>query len=233
MDFMEIANSWQVWLCAFLCVSVILVQAIWFAKLCFKNATSVGLNKDECMKSFRCGMTTAIGPSISNFIGAISMIAVMGGPLAWMRLSMIGAASTELTAASIAATAYGTTLGGEGYDIYAMANSWLMLAVNGCGWLLVVVLLTPHMEKVRQKIGGGDEVWLGLITAAASIGLFAYMATPYYVNIIQVPAEAWAAITGTIVMILCIKGSAKIAWLKEYALGIAILAGIFVGAMVQ
>lgn len=165
MDYLQIANSWPVWLCAGACVAFIVVQAVAFAKLCYKNAPLVGLSKADCSKSFKCGMVTAIGPSLSCFIGAISMITVVGGPLAWMRLSMIGAAPTELTAATTGAAAYGVELGGAGYDIYAMANSWLTMALNGCGWLLVVVLLTPRMESLRQKVGGGDEVWLALSPA--------------------------------------------------------------------
>ncbi len=130
-----------------------------------------------------------------------------------MRLSMIGAAATELTAAATGAAAYGVELGGEGYDIYAMANSLLTMAVNGCGWLAVVALLTPRMESIRQKIGGGDSVLLGIITASASIGLFAYMASQYYIQITQIPANAWACIAGTVIMFACVKFSSKAAWL--------------------
>lgn len=207
MDYLQIANSWPVWLCAGACVAIIVVQAVAFAKLCYKNAPLVGLSKADC----------------SN----------VGGPLAWMRLSMIGAAPTELTAATTGAAAYGVELGGAGYDIYAMANSWLTMALNGCGWLLVVVLLTPRMESLRQKVGGGDEVWLGLITCSASIGLFGYMASQYYNKIVVDPAQAWSCIAGTVVMVACVKFSKKMPWLKEYGLGIAIVIGIVVGALVR
>lgn len=211
MDYLQIANSWPVWLCAGACVAIIVVQAVAFAKLCYKNAPLVGLSKADCSKSFKCGMVTAIGPSLSCFIGAISMITVVGGPLAWMRLSMIGAAPTELTAATTGAAAYGVELGGAGYDIYAMANSWLTMALNG----------------------GGDEVWLGLITCSASIGLFGYMASQYYNKIVVDPAQAWSCIAGTVVMVACVKFSKKMPWLKEYGLGIAIVIGIVVGALVR
>ena len=129
--------------------------------------------------------------------------------------------------------AYPEELGGAGYDIYAMANSWLTMALNGCGWLLVVVLLTPRMESLRQKVGGGDEVWLGLITCSASIGLFGYMASQYYNKIVVDPAQAWSCIAGTVVMVACVKFSKKMPWLKEYGLGIAIVIGIVVGALVR
>ena len=228
MDYLQIANSWPVWLCAGACVAIIVVQAVAFAKLCYKNAPLVGLSKADCTKSFKCGMVTAVGPSLSCFIGAISMITVVGGPLAWMRLSMIGAAATELTAASTGAAAYGVEMGAAGYDITVMANSWLTMALNGCGWLLVVVLLTPRMEGLRQKVGGGDD-----ITLSASIGLFGYMASQYYNKIVVDPAQAWSCIAGSIVMVACVKLSKKMPWLKEYGLGIAIVLGIVVGALVK
>ena len=107
------------------------------------------------------------------------------------------------------------------------------LATVGCGWLLVVVLLTPRMESLRQKVGGGDEVWLGLITCSASIGLFGYMASQYYNKIVVDPAQAWSCIAGSIVMVACVKLSKKMPWLKEYGLGIAIVLGIVVGALVK
>ncbi|MBP5212220.1 MAG: DUF5058 family protein [Pyramidobacter sp.] len=232
-DYLVIANSWQVWLCAFICIGTIAVQAIGFARLCYKNARLVGLTKEQCNKSFQCGMVTAIGPSLSCFIGATSMITVVGGPLAWMRLAMIGAAPTELTAAATGAAAYGLEMSSEGYNIEVMANSWMTMALNGCGWLVVVLLLTPSMDKMRTKMGGGDTKWLALITASASIGLFAYMATPYYVLLKKVPPTAWASITGTIAMVICAKLSKKMTWLKEYGLGIAIVAGIIVGAILD
>ena len=232
-DYLVIANSWPVWLCAFACIGVIVIQAVVFARLCWKNAPLVGLSPDQCRKSFTTGMVTAVGPSLSCFIGAITMITVVGGPLAWMRLSMIGAAPTELTAAALGAQAYGVEMGGAGYDINVMATTWMTMALNGCGWLAVVVLLTPSMNKVRSIVGGGDEVWLGLITCAASIALFCYMATQYYIQIEKIPANAWACITGTVSMVICSKLAPKAPWLREYGLGIAILAGVIVGACAQ
>lgn len=160
MDYLQIANSWPVWLCAGACVAIIVVQAVAFAKLCYKNAPLVGLSKADCSKSFKCGMVTAIGPSLSCFIGAISMITVVGGPLAWMRLSMIGAAPTELTAATTGAAAYGVELGGAGYDIYAMANSWLTMALNGsAGCWSLCCSLPAWKASVKRSAAAMKSGW--------------------------------------------------------------------------
>lgn len=65
------------WLRAGACVAIIVVQSVAFAKLCYKNAPLVGLSKAECAKSFKCGMVIAVGPSLSCFIGAISVVMVL------------------------------------------------------------------------------------------------------------------------------------------------------------
>lgn len=232
-DYLAIANSWPVWLCAFAAVAVVVVQSVIFARLCFKNAGLAGLTRGDCTKSFRSGMITAVGPSLSCFIGAISMIVVVGGPLSWMRLSMIGAASTELFAASNGAAAYGVEMGGAGFDINVMATTWLVMALNGCGWMVATVLLNPRMESIRQKVGGGDETWLSLITWAATIGVTCYMASPYYLSLFDAPPMAWAGIAGTVIMIICEKLSKQFKWLGDFGMGFAIIGGIIVGYILQ
>ena len=39
--YLQIANSWPVWLCAGACVIIIVIQSVAFAKLCYKNAPLV------------------------------------------------------------------------------------------------------------------------------------------------------------------------------------------------
>ena len=51
MDYLQMANSWPVWLCAGACVAIIVVQAVAFAKLCYKNAPLVGLSKADCSRA--------------------------------------------------------------------------------------------------------------------------------------------------------------------------------------
>lgn len=83
-------------------------------------------------------MISAIGPAIASVLVVLSMLAVIGSPVSWIRLSMIGSAATELSAASIGAEACGVTLGGAGYGLSEMSTAWFTMAINGCGWLLVV-----------------------------------------------------------------------------------------------
>lgn len=231
MDFLAIANSWPVWICAFLLVATVIVQTVVYSRLCYKNANEVGLSRLDCNKSFRSGMISAIGPSLSCFISAISLCAVVGGPMAWMRLSVIGAAQTELTCASLGAAAYGVDLGGAGYTMEVMANSWATMAINGWGYLIILLIVTPRMTKIRQKITGRNPAMMGLITAGASVGLFGFMAAQHYIKLPTVPPLAISAIAATVSMFLFKAGGKKVNWLNDYAFGFAIIVGIIAGAV--
>lgn len=101
VDVSSVSNSLGVWICALIAVSVILIQSVLYVRLAFKNAEKVGLTKQQCVKGLRSGIISSIGPAISVFVVVFGMAAVIGGPLTWMRLSMIGSSPTELSAAQV------------------------------------------------------------------------------------------------------------------------------------
>lgn len=225
-DIVKIANAGWVWLTAAPIVILVVVQSILYAKLAYSTADKLGMPKETCNKALKVGMVTAIGPVIAIFIIMVGLMAVIGGPMAWMRLSIIGAAPTELTAARVGAEALGVTFGGEDYDLLALSSSWWTMAINGCGWLLIVGLFASKLEGLREKVSGNDTVWLGVLTGAATIGAFGYLNSG---DIVKGGGNLIAVITGALVMIglsFAIDKYPKLRPAKEYSLGIAMIIGV-------
>lgn len=225
-DYLKIANSWPIWVICGLGVVTVAALCVIYMRLVKKNSQFVGISKQEYHHALKTGMVTAIGPSIANVIVVAGMIAVVGAPISWMRLSIIGAASTELTGARVGAEAAGAVLGEAGFTMEALATSWFTMAVNGCGWLLVTVLFTHKMEGLRQKIGGGDLTWLTVMGCAACIGIMGDMCAPYLMGW---SPQLVSAVVGALVMLLCIFLSKKAHWIIEYSLGFSIIAGVIAG----
>lgn len=225
MDNLTIANSAMVWLLCGITVVIAFVQAILYMRMAHKTAAKAQIPQDVTKKSFRIGLISAIGPALGVFIVMVGLMASIGGPMAWMRLSIIGAAATELTAATLGANAAGVELGGAGYTLTIMAVSWFAMALNGMGWLLVTGIFTPSLEKLREKMSGGDSKWLIVLSGACSLGIFGYLNQS---QIVKGWGNALASISGALAMVALVKWIVpKYPKLMEYSLGIAMLFGMF------
>ncbi|MDU4952274.1 MAG: DUF5058 family protein [Clostridium sp.] len=204
------------------------MQAVIFTRLARKTANTIGVPKSTCDKAFKTGMISSIGPSIGVFIVMVGLMSTIGGPLSWLRLSVIGAAPTELTAAKIGAEVAGVTFGGSGYTTETLALSWITMTLNGAGWLLFTGLFAHKLEKLRVKVGGGDSKWLVALSGASMLGVFGYLNAG---DVAKGGGNLVAVIVGALFMIFMVtKVTVKYPKLKEYSLGIAMLCGM-IGAV--
>lgn len=234
-DIVAIANSPVIWACSALTVMVVVVQSLLYYKLAKKNAASMGISEADCALAFRTGIISALGPAIACFVALVGLMAIIGGPIAWLRLSIIGAAPTELAAATAATASMGlpsAQLSDPAFTLEALAVTWWTLALNGCGWLIVVALFADKLESIREKVGGGDAKWMGMLTAASMVGIFAFLTLNSIVSNMHVKfPQLGAAIASGVCMFACLKLSEKYAPLREYSLGVAIIAGLVAGSL--
>lgn len=225
---LHIANKPIFWVLCSITVIITIIQAVIFTRLARKTANTIGVPKSTCDKAFKTGMISSIGPSIGVFIVMVGLMSTIGGPLSWLRLSVIGAAPTELTAAKIGAEVAGVTFGGSGYTTETLALSWITMTLNGAGWLLFTGLFAHKLEKLRVKVGGGDSKWLVALSGASMLGVFGYLNAG---DVAKGGGNLVAVIVGALFMIFMVtKITVKYPKLKEYSLGIAMLCGM-IGAV--
>ena len=220
-SYLEIANSIALWCLAIPTVSLVGIQAYIFSKKAYTAAPLVDLSKQQCDEAFRVGAISAVGPAVAVFIVMIGMMAVVGAPITWLRLSIIGAAPTELTATTVGAKAMGIQLNTPEYGLTAFAASVWTMTLNGCGWLVFCGLFTHKMGKIMDHFTGGDIAIMSEVCGAAVLGTASYLAVDQGLRSHPNAAAVFASI---IAMGILMKVSPK--WLKEYNLGIAMIAGM-------
>lgn len=230
MDFREISNLPIFWVLCSFTVAVSAIQTILYVMQANKATKLCGIDPEIPKKAFKIGLVSAIGPACGVFIVMVGLMATIGGPMAWLRLSIIGAAPTELSAATLGAQAAGLEgLSDPGYNMTTLAVSWFAMALNGAGWLVLTGLFTPGLEKLRDKMSGGDTTWLGDMSAACSIGVFSYLVANQMirgdgsVNMGGVAGSVGGALSMMALGLFIVPKMPKIA---EYSLGIAMLVGI-------
>ena len=117
-----VSNAPIFWALCGITVILSLIQALLYMRQSFATAKKVNLDPKIPKEALRIGFISAIGPALGVFIVMVGLMASIGGPMAWLRLSIIGAAATELTAANVGAEACGVTLGSEEYTLICLAS---------------------------------------------------------------------------------------------------------------
>ena len=228
MDYLAISNLPIFWILAGITVIVSAVQTVLYVRQANKATRECQLDPQLPKQAFKIGLISAIGPACGVFIVMVGLMSAIGGPIAWLRLSIIGAAATELSAATMGATAAGVELGGEGYTLTVLAVSWFAMALNGAGWLVFTGVATPVLEKLRDKMSGGDMGWLAVMSAACSIGIFGYLNANSMVKAGSLAVGPTIAILSGALSMMAIGRFVvpKHPKLAEYSLGIAMIVGI-------
>ncbi len=226
MDYLEIANSPIMWAACIPAVLLVLVQAGMFTKKAMKDGKRMGITDEQFKTAISASFTASIGPSIVILIGMVSLLASVGGPLAWMRLAYIGSVTFELGAA---ATAAGAQLGTSSMNAQVFAACAWVMVICCLGWIIVSALFTDKMDVLREKASGGSPEKLAIISAGGTMGAFSYMT---FDRAFPLNVQTYAAVIGFVVMFVLIsygkKSGAK--WPAKWGMTIAMFAGMLGGA---
>lgn len=228
-----IANSAPLWILGAILIIFVLIQNTLYLRLAKKEADVIQYPAEKLKQSMKVGAITAIGPALANIVAMVSMMAALGSPVGWMRLSVIGTATTELGVATIVSLSSGLTgFTDPNMTVSIFALILLMMAVVCSGWLLVVIIATPAMGSIRAKIIEKDKTWASVLSTATMVGLFSNLAalqlkTP---NAAMYSSVAAAFIVMFLIQTVAAKKNPKI---KMYALAISLIAGLLVGGVIS
>lgn len=225
-NYLEIANSLPFWIIAIVMLSIVVFQSIIFMKKAFKVGKEIGVTDNQFKTAVRSSVITSFGPSFAVLIGLVALISLVGSPMAYMRLGVIGAVMFETLAVDVGAEAVGVMANTPEFGLYAFSNVMWTMCLASIGWLLIAGLLTPKLETVRNKLVGGKDYLLPVLSTAAVLGAFGYQVANFIVTLS--PSTIAAIVSAvTIVVINLLADKLKLNFLKEWALGLAMVLGMF------
>ena len=229
-NYLSVANSWILWGAAIPSVLMLVVVSIKFTKASIARAPEVGLSRKECFTAFRVGCFASIGPALGAFISLVSFMAVIGAPIAWMRLTIPGTPSTELIGAQTGAAVAGTTLGAADYDLTAFSASVWVMCLNTLGWVITVFLFAHRFETIKVKLDKIDSRLMAVIGVGALLGVSVYFAVNYGLASSKAGGAAFLVGLGVATVIELIT---RTRWkrLSEFSMGISMFVGMLVGQL--
>lgn len=231
MDVMKLANSLPMWLACGAAVLLVIVQAVIFTKRAIDAAPKVGLTDKQVKDAIKSSALTSLGPSVVILSGMLSLLVSVGGPMAWMRLSFIGSVMFESIAAGIGTSAAGVQLGVEELTPLAFTMAVWTMILGSIGWIIISTLTADKMEKVQDKMSGGNAALAGVISGAAMVGAFGGMVSQ---RLVGLDKSTLSCALGALIMsvLLFVSSKFKIAWMKEWNLTFSILLAMIITALV-
>lgn len=215
------SSSFMYMLGALVAVFVV-AQSLYFLARAFRRGTELGLDRKVLYHTARSAALFAVLPSVSILLGLITLSYALGLPLPWIRLSVLGAVTYELPAASAALNA----LGGSIAEPVSEARSFSAIAwVMTLGCISPLVIIPLFLEKIQRgvlKIQRKDNRWGEVFMNALFLGMIsAFLGMGVSGGLLPVLTLLSSAVLMIVIGILVKK--VRVKWLEDFAMPLSML----------
>lgn len=211
-----------------LVILFVLGQSIFFLVKAYRRALDLNISKGTLKKVITSSAVFSIAPAVAILIGLITLSKFLGLPLPWLRLSVLGALTYELPAATAAAATMDIGLNTAVTDAKAYATIAWVMTLGILAGILVILFFQKNMQHGLDKIKSKDAAWSQILMDSLFIGMIAAFLGMIFADIrsglagwIPVFVMLFSAFL-MIVFGLLVK-KFKIAWLENYAMPLSML----------
>lgn len=234
MDYLKIAGSPILYAIVGFLLLLITVQAAVYIRFAVRRAKVLNMDFSKLRKAAKTAAITSVVPSIAIVIALYTLVPVLGTPISWGRLSVIGSLSYELMAADIGASAFDVSLGGAGYQDQAFLTSVITMTAGSIVTIsLTVFAFKAYKRKLNQKLDnskdGGFKKYL--ITAIIISMYCRFLAEPVVEGGISLVTMLVSALAMTLLG-LCIKYF-KLNWMKDFAISFSMIIAMVAAVVVN
>lgn len=216
-----------------ICVIIfVLAQSLFFLIRSYKRGRELGISSAKLKKTILSTAVFTIAPAVSILLGIVTLSKFLGIPLPWIRMSVIGAITYELPAATSTANALGISLSEAITDsgTYS-AIAWVMTL----GILPSIILPPILMKKIQGgmlKIKNKDSKWSDIFLTSMFLGMISAFLGMVFADIRSGMAgfiPIFVMLFSALIMAICglLIKKCNMKWLETYALAISML-----GAMI-
>lgn len=225
-------NSTFLYSIAIIVVVFVLAQSVFFLIRAYRHGKEIGMDAAKLRKTILSTSIFTIAPAVSILLGVVTLSKFLGIPLPWIRMSVIGAITYELPAATSTANALGISLAETitNPKIYT-AIAWVMTL----GIMPSIILPPILMKKIQGgmlKIRTKDSKWGDIFMSAMFLGMISAFLGMVF-------SDVRDGLTGFIPLFVLLVSAAimgicgflikkcRLKWLETYALAFSM-----VGAMI-
>ena len=206
----------------------VLAQSVFFLVKAARRARQLNITAATIRKTIASSALFTVAPAVAILLGVITLSKFLGLPFPWLRLSVLGALTYELPAATSTATAMNLSLSHPITDVTAFgAIAWVMTLGIIPGIFLVLFGLKKIQSGV-MSLKGKDPQWGNIFMDSMFLGMIsAFVGTLFAKVNLGLPGFIPIAVALVSALIMGVCGLlikvCKVRWLEQYALPINML----------
>lgn len=234
MKYTDICNRPWMYFFVGAVILLILTQNFIMMRKAWKHAKEdLGIPGTEIKKGLIHGILVSIVPTIPVVIILLSLIPLLGTPLPWLRLSVIGSASFESNSANIGVSSVGETMTVGGYSILGWITACWFMSIAGSSsviWSILAIRPIDKLFHIAEKINLKLILTLG---TGCMVGIMAYCTYAYGL----IAIDSYGIIFGisflTGIILIVFSKKLKIKWLSEYTMPICMVLGMIAACILM
>lgn len=209
-------------------IAFVLAQSVFFLVRAARRAKKLGISGGVIRKTIVSSALFTVAPAVAILLGVITLSKFLGLPLPWLRLSVLGALTYELPAATTTATAMNLSLSQPITDPRAFtAIAWVM-TLGIIPGIFIVLFGLKKIQGGIVSIKSKDAAWGEIFMSSMFLGMISAFVGMLFSDIRSglsgyIPIAV--AMVSAILMGLCgiLIKKCGWAWLEQYALPICML----------
>ena len=229
MDFSP--NSSFLYIVATIVILFVIAQSLFFLIRALKRAKKIGMDMNQIRKTILSTAIFTIAPAVSILLGVVTLSKFLGLPLPWIRLSVIGAITYELPAATSTAAALGASISETIRDpkVYS-AIAWVM-TIGILPSIVLVPVLLKRIQKGLLLIKNKDSKWGDIFITSMFLGMISAFLGMVFSSV-RDGIAGWIPIFvllfSALIMGICglLVKVFKVNWLYNYALPLSMLSAM-------
>ncbi|HOA35431.1 MAG TPA: DUF5058 family protein [Bacillota bacterium] len=221
-------NSIVLFVTAGVIILFVIAQSVFFLRQAWRRARELGIEARVLRRVARSSVVFTIAPAIAIILGVITLSRFLGLPLPWLRLSVLGALTYELPAATSAAAALGVPVSEGVTDPKTYSTIAWVMTLGIMSGLIIVTLFLKKIQGGIQSLKKRDTRWGEIFLTALFMGMISAFLGMIFADI-TAGLKGWipvfVMIISSLLMLICgfFVKVLKVKWMEDYALPISML----------
>jgi hypothetical protein len=221
VGYLEASGHWITYLTVAAGIVYIVFLTLVILRKSWRHGLKIGYTRKQLLKIVKVAIPHTLVPAAAVLVGFFTLAPLLGIPLSWWRLSVIGNTTYEIIAANTALTAAGVA------DVKAASGREFVLiiyvmSIGIMGGMVLSVALSRRIHRGMFKLRAADRSWSVLSVSTYMTTIAIVFTVPAFFHLSTSLLTLLTGVTATLIL-TAVKRRWSVTWLNELSFTMSVL----------